>query len=130
MRTRVAATILAGFTSLMGAAKAMDNDVLAQGQAPGPTLPPPAPPDLFRLPPDLFTPPQPRTEPVRPARPLQRQGAPSVCAHIRVIPADPTVDPKFILPAPPTGRAVGGRNLPPPMPACQYGERTAPAPRQ
>ena len=126
MRASLPALLFLAIAAIDETTRAAETEDVAPAQAPAPQ-----PPNLFRLPQDLFTPPQPLPPQTPPALPdwsqrrptqLQRRGGVAYCGHIRVIPANPNIDPKFIIPrrlpdAPVTPQR---RPVAPPMQACEY----------
>ena len=125
MRASLPALLFLAIAAIDETARAADTeDVALQAEAP-------QPPNLFRLPQDLFKPsqpPQPQAPPALPDR-WQRRApqlqapravGPVPCVHytMRIIPADPNVDPKFVKPAPDNGTTYSGHRITPP-PACR-----------
>ena len=118
MHIRLAGMILVGVAWLIGSVHAAPNDVVLQGQTPAPQPSQPPQPDA--------PPPTPRIFPRNPATPpfpLPSRQTPAAgsCVHytMKLIPANPSIDPKFARPVPDTGIRYSGREVPIAPRACR-----------
>ena len=106
MRACLTGLILLVLFSLAPRIVAADAEDVAVRQVQTPA-PPPAP-EPFRIPPQT------------PPRQADRPAAPTPCVHytMRLIPASPNVDPKFVIPRRDNGTKLSGRIVTPP-PDCR-----------